>query len=152
MTEITGATVDDQCNINIRVSTDCVTVKTAIVEAQERFLGLMAIESPEVLFIDVMQVELKHYETFFDPDPVFADVCEPGSLRLLGIVPEQPVSVGGCVHEGQLKLTALCPCRVTVTLAGIRKGAAGVRFPEFTAEQKKSNDAFWAQAHGGPQT
>ena len=85
-------------------------------------------------------------------DPVFVEVCEPGSILVSAIVPDLPIPCGAKVQAGQLTVSLAdspmgLPTEATVTVRGIRKGFAGVRFPTKTKAEMEHNHAFWSRAH-----
>jgi hypothetical protein len=87
-------------------------------------------------------------------DPLFVEACEPGTLRVITTQPDTPISgpLGAYVDEDN-RVIMQCPdipvqpFSVTIMLAGVRRGQAE-RFPVFTEEQARRNDAFWGQATG----
>lgn len=147
---ILGAQINEDCSIQIDLELDTIYYKEAIVQVEDRFLGLHCIEAPEVWFFDVMQVFLTDFNEQHEIDPDFLAVCEPGSVCVISVATEEPVAVGSKVHGDVLVARTLCGRSwATVTLAGIRKGAKDRRFPKHTPQQKQNNDYFWAQALKG---
>jgi hypothetical protein len=71
---------------------------------------------------------------------------------VLSAQPHTPVAgcLGAFVGEGSNVVVACLsdqarPLAVTVTLAGVRRGVTA-RFPVFTEEQARQNQAFWDRA------
>jgi hypothetical protein len=111
---------------------------------------LFCVESPEVRFEDVVRVPIDRADSTHVVDRVFTDVCEPGSLQVVGVSAPLPCQIGADVSDNLLRvrITGALPPYVTVKLSGIRAGRTGVRFPMRTEEQRQRNDSFWNQAHG----
>lgn len=125
----------------------------------------MCTETPEVRFEDVITLDLSkheptaHVEGFrriltytVKIDEEFIAVCEPGSITAVGGVCEEPLVFGSrvegteiqiLVHDFTGRASQTGPI-ISVQLSGIRRGRAGVRFPEFTHEDMIRNDKFWS--------
>jgi hypothetical protein len=115
-------------------------------------VGLICAEAPEAYFEDLLILTNpeRRQHLVAAIDPVFLDVCEPGSVQLTALVPDLPCPVGGRV-EGDVVLVAttplsdgLVPSRITVRLTGIRKGLGGVRFARYSAHEAQKNLEFWS--------
>lgn len=115
--------------------------------------ALFCAESPQVWFYDIMVVDMPSKVTAVPVDTRFVDVCEPGTFVIACVCPEfnlpwratlVPTSEGPLV----LDLWAESPVRMTVTVAGIRKGFAGVRFPYRTEQRRLANNHRWAFLSG----
>ena len=119
-------------------------MKMAIVPYQSEFVGLVCAEMPEARFEDIQKVELKGRRfTSVDIDPVFLDVCEPGSIVVSSAVPSH-IAVVAARLEGN-KLTVEVDRDVpyvTVRLTGVRKGHTS-RFARFSQTEAESNTRFW---------
>jgi len=88
-------------------------------------------------------------ETLIELDPLFVEVCEPGTLRVTGLVSDVPACCGASVIEGRLLrllIKGRLPAEVVLTVRGTRKGFSGVRLTPSTAAQKQRNDRFWSMA------
>ena len=75
---------------------------TAIVPASWSPTGYTALfiaEMPEVRFDDVMTASVIDSESLLEIDPKYLEVCEPGSVRVCGCVPDLPVLVGATVAD-----------------------------------------------------
>jgi hypothetical protein len=122
--------------------------KPAILNTSKGYRELACIEAPEVLFFDTMRVDYAGTYGTFDLDPLFVEVCEPGTIHVISVVPNEPVAVGAeMVSNGKLILRSSgdSPMRVTVMLSGIRKGFSGRRFVERTQKDFDRNVEFWGQ-------
>ncbi len=126
---------------------------TAVVRAswtKGGYTALFVEEAPEVRFDDVMEAVIRKTKTTIPIDPRFYEVCEPGSLRICGCVPDRPVLVGASVDGVNVTLRLPRARRkavnVVVRLTGIRKGFAGMRFPERTRKQFEANERFYRRA------
>ena len=63
------------------------------------YTALFIAEMPEVRFDDVMTATVVDDETHLAIDPRFMEVCEPGTVRVCGCVPDLPVLVGAVVEN-----------------------------------------------------
>ncbi len=123
--------------------------KTAIVPARGQFVALFCVESPEVRFEDVVRIPIEDADSTHVVDRIFSDVCEPGSLQVVGVAAPTPCLIGAEAIDNllRIRIDGDLPPYVTVKLSGVRAGRSDVRFPERTAEQMDRNNAFWNQAH-----
>ncbi len=131
--------------------------KTAILKLDGKWCGLTCVEAPVAWFFDVARIAIARTDTEVQApvDPLFVEACEPGSIRVLAVQPDVPLSgsLGACVSDDN-KVLVRCPpngdraLSVTVTLAGARRGLTE-RFPVFTKDQADRNQAFWDQALRG---
>jgi len=122
-------------------------LKAAIVKVGNSYRELDCIESPEVLFVDKMDVEVSDSTSVFVVDPIFVEVCEPGTIRVVSATPSLPVAFGArMLGTGSFEIR-VSDCRETVRFAlllcGIRKGFLGRRFSERTEEECRRNTEFW---------
>jgi hypothetical protein len=130
-------------------------MKNAIVpvgsQDHPQYVGLSCTEMPDPYFMDIMTCRLQGYQTEARIDPRFLQVCHLDSMKVVGAVPSEPVTIGASVVDDQVVLKSpgfqAFP-DVVVTLAGIRRGFEDERFPLFTREQMLTNNAFWDQARG----
>jgi hypothetical protein len=119
------------------------------------YTALFVEESPEVRFDDVIQTRVsQRYAVEVPIDGRFIEVCEPGSLCVIGCVPDLPVMVGASVVDNKVvvRFADNRPERLvslTVKVSGIRKGFAGLRFPDRTQAQFESNERFIKSAYDG---
>jgi hypothetical protein len=123
--------------------------KTAIVKTSQGYRELACIEAPEVLFFDVITVDLKEEKTTHKVDQLFVEVCEPGTIRVSSIVVDEPMPIGARMTDNQnVLITKGDPERhtmATVTLCGVRRAFAGRRFQERTREDYEANMRFWSE-------
>lgn len=118
--------------------------KTAIVELDNGYAALFCMESGDVRFEEVM-VAMPGNNLI---DRRFVEVCEPGTISVVGWSADTPGAMPGFLVRGHsLAVASDIVTRFTVKLSGIRRGRRSVRFPTCTAEQKSTNDSFWGQAH-----
>jgi hypothetical protein len=108
---------------------------------EARFSDIMVIENPARL--RVLEIEV---------DATFMGVVIPGSIVVVGVVPDLPMTCGAAVRNGTLCLRFGCddgagPLCTVVTLSGLRKDRSGIRFPHFTQEQARRNRRFWSRAY-----
>ena len=125
--------------------------KMAIVPWRDQFVGLFCVESPDVRFEDVLRVVVTGHTTIVPLDPVFREVCEPGSIEVISACSPIPTPLGAEVIQDQLhiRIAGDLPSYVTVKLSGIRQGRRGVRFPRHTRSEMERNNRFWSQARRG---
>ncbi len=126
-------------------------MKLAIVESGGRFVGLHVTECPEMRFIEICDFELDVAgRSRVQVDPLFLEVIEPGTLQVIGLVCAKPLDLRAEFAQGHICISSTtpldAPTRGTVTVCAVARGHHGRRFPEFTAAQKASNEAFWASA------
>jgi len=132
--------------------------KTAVLETASRgIIALHAVEGEDALFKDVitLPVSARGYGKA-RIDPIFSEVCEPGSLFVqMAFVPACTSHLGATVQSSGSGIwikarVSPAPRReilVTLTLAGIRKGFAGAKLMSCTQEQMESNQRFYASAY-----
>lgn len=111
--------------------------------------ALFCMEAPEVWFFDILRVPVKGRAETVAIDPLFLQVCEPGSLAVVAMAPDRLAKCAGNIiakhrRVTRLKVTTDKPSTVTVTIAGIRKGFGGIRFPARTVRQMALNNQRWA--------
>lgn len=125
---------------------------TAIVPAywtKGGYTALFCVEAPDVRFTDILRTGLSRRVTRLKLDPRYVAVCEPDSIEVVSVTPEQPMRVGARVEGGFVILTRSIwsgPCRATVYVSGIRKGFAGLRFPDRNQAEFKANERFLKSA------
>lgn len=115
------------------------------------YTALFVEEAPEVRFDDVMTVHTGAADALFMVDPKFLEVCEPGSLEVCGTASDLPVMVGAKVEGENVRVRVKgndegAEVRVVIRLTGIRRGFAGLRFPDRTAEEFEANERFLKMA------
>jgi hypothetical protein len=120
---------------------------------EDGYTALFTMESPGVDFSDVMYVRLPRRDTALDLDPRFLEVCQRDSVACVGVQPTHPVLVGAEVVGPvvQLRFAEQSDEQVglAISLRGIRRGFAGVRFPNRTREQFVANERFLKSAYPG---
>ena len=83
-------------------------------------------------------------------DPIFIQTCEVDSVVVSSVVPSKPCLLGAIVEGDKIILTANAEItddiKVTIRVSGVRKGRKDTRFPVFTKEQMKANNAFWSSS------
>lgn len=123
---------------------------SAIVPASwspSQFTALFVDESPEVRFHDVMDFTVPLRDCAIPIDTRFVEVCEAGSIVAESVVPSIPILIGAEVRDGQIMLRFPetkhdLLVRIVAKLSGVRRGFAGLRFPDRTPEEFEANEAF----------
>lgn len=122
----------------------------AIIPTSKGYRELACIEAPEVLFFDTMIVDYNGVINSFVLDPMFVEVCEPGSIHILSVVPSEPVLLGAemtgdnkFILKSQMEGMMTVNVRVRVMLSGVRRGFANRRFIERTKTEFEKNEKFW---------
>jgi hypothetical protein len=97
-----------------------------------------------------MVVRLIGEKGSFPIDWKYLEVCARKSIRVCGAAANYPVAVGATVKGGEVIVQA-APHKhksltVTVRLTGIRRGFAGVRFPDRTRVEYEANERFIKRA------
>lgn len=135
--------------------------KSAIVQTSQGPRALFAAEYPDVWFFDIMQMTLEPKRANAPIDPMFLEVCEPGTIRVVSLAVDGPMSAfariepdntitlrwGAWCMPGSEKMVYVA----TITLAGVRKGAMEMRFLAKTEEDMRKNADIWNQPHMGGQ-
>jgi len=111
------------------------------------------VEAPNTLFVDLTELAIPvgRADGRAAVDPLFVEACEQDSIRVLSAQPDVPLAgtLGAGVEQGEIVVRAPTvtarPVSVTVLLAGVRRSVTE-RFPVYTEEQARRNDAFWRQA------
>jgi len=136
-------------------------LKTAIMPAHGRYVGLIAQEAQDVLFEDILRVHLPARCSHFSVplDPIFLATLEPGTLLISAALPTYPVHIDAHLENQksainnpqsaiQIRLPPQpIPLAITITLHGIRRGMAAIRQQTFTAADVAANNAFYRAAH-----
>jgi hypothetical protein len=129
---------------------------TAIVPAtftRDGYTALFTEECPEVRFDDVVLVTMTGHAIEVPIDPQFIEVCEANLIEVCAAQPDQPVIVGARVVRDRIRITlsepVTEPLRIVVRLTAIRRGFAGMRFPNRTREQFHANEQFLQSAYPG---
>lgn len=125
--------------------------KFAIVPAAGGYVGLMCVEMPEVWFEDLITLDNADQAAQIRRpiDPVYLETVAPGTLRVTSILGDQPCLFGARIDTDDLVVDlvpergAAIPAVVQVRISGIRKGAEGIRFPQFTEREAAANREFW---------
>lgn len=147
---VSGEPGSESCSIQIAVNTETITYKEAIVNSRAGWVGLHCLETPDVWFVDIIRVPMDVTTRAVPLDPLFLDACEPGSLVVTGAVPSRPVRVGASVVGDEVHLASDLPAgHVTLTVAGIRRGTTGRRFPRHSESEMEANRHFWGLAQPG---
>jgi hypothetical protein len=108
-------------------------------------------EAPEVCFNDQIIAIITEPDCYLPIDEKYIEVCEWGSIECI-CTAAIPVLVGAlvegrCVHVRIPEATSNWPVRVVIRLTGIRRGFAGLRFPDRTKAQFEANERFIKAAY-----
>jgi hypothetical protein len=122
-------------------------------DGDDQYLGLFCTEMPESYFMDIIDLKIQAYQTTMPMDRTFVKACESNSFRVVSAVTPDPAKIGVHIDDNKVVLRTQDYSDVdsaTVTVAGIRKGFGGRRFPAFTVDQKNQNEKFWGSAFDPP--
>lgn len=103
------------------------------------YVRLFCAEAPEVWFFDFVRIPAGEHR-WAEVDPLFVEVCEPGSL--FAQTTAGPYKAFLSDDQRRVYVPDTIEAAV-VTIYGIRRGFAGVRFTRHTAEQNAENNRFW---------
>ena len=128
---------------------------TAIVPSSwnEAYTALFIAEMPTVRFDDIVDLKLPKFAPrrfFASVDPKFLEVCEEGTIEVVGYSSDHVGGVGFQVREGKIHVKLPWfnrPRKIVIRLSGIRKGFAHLRFPDRTREQFLANEKFINSAY-----
>lgn len=129
--------------------------KTAILQLRDgRNVGLMAVECQDVIFEDVLRLSVPAGVASYPAavDPLFASVCEPGSICITSVLPSMPVAGLSVELQPDLQIKVRMPAqlreiRLVITLHGTRLGHAAARQRTWTPAQAAQNATFYARFH-----
>lgn len=118
------------------------------------YVGLSAIEAPDVIFESVQRFTLpsKTRHEWRNLDPLFLGAIERDTLQIAAVVPSRPVAITAKLDGGTVILDLEpqpLPLHVVVTIHAIRAGFKSHRWPHFTRAQMARNTAFYAAAING---
>ena len=126
--------------------------KLAIVQIQNKWLGLYCTEAPQVWFFDIVEAHITKEITEIAIDPKFIEACELDTIRVTAIISDDTgLGYSTIWVEGEkikLEIDKNIPVddfSLRVTIFGIRKGCTQ-RFAEYTEEQAMRNNSFWQSA------
>lgn len=139
-------------------------LKTAIMPAHGRYVGLIAQEAQDVLFEDILRVRLPaRCSRFSVPlDSTFLATLEPGSLFISAALPSYPVHIEAHIENQKSTISNQqssillhlspqpIPLAITLTVHGIRRGMAAIRQQAFTEADVIANNAFYRRAYMMP--
>ena len=104
-------------------------------------------------FDDVLLVTMNGAEVHVPIDPRFVEVCERNSIEVCAAQADAPVAVGARVVGNNVHIRLASPTsvpiRIVIRLTAIRRGFAGLRFPNRTREQFDANERFLQSAYPG---
>jgi len=125
---------------------DGLCYKLAVVPARGRYVSLACVEMPEVKVADVLVCTLPVgcSSQTLELDVDFVTACVPGSLQVVGCVPERPVACTADVQQSRLTLRRdaadlTLPLDVTLKIMGTRFDRDGQRFKRYTQAQALRN-------------
>jgi len=124
--------------------------KTAILKYGDEYIGFGATESPEHLFIDIIDVEVSGRLSTHILEPEFVDSCESDSLSVVCVqgVGRYCKAVGE-IHGNLLVVKCFNwfkPKKVKVFICGKRRNHSE-RYKRYAREQWISNNKFYSKAH-----
>ena len=129
-------------------ATGATGLKYAIVksESANSFVGLYCSEMPVSIFEDIISLNIKNKkEITHSIDPIFVDVCEKDSLKVVSAIGDEPCMLGATIKNNQLIVKikdGQFASEAVIKICGIRKGVT-TRFPQYTQSQAENNSKFW---------
>jgi hypothetical protein len=130
--------------------------KLAIVQSGTEIVGLHVIEQPEMRFVEVVEWSIPKGSTTATVvmHPRFLAAVHLDSILVTSAVPCRSMLLGASIVGNMIVIkTARKQAQLLTGAATISAAPNHIeprRFPEFTATQKKRNDAFWASAINTP--
>jgi hypothetical protein len=115
------------------------------VEVGGKWRALYCVERPGVWFEDVMSITAVGGETSIAVDPLFIQVCEPGSVVVTAVQPESFEYVSARTDGGNVVFGRVLKVgeRVHVKVAGMRLGFGEVRMDERTQKEAEASFRKW---------
>lgn len=108
-----------------------------------------------------MQMTLEPKRPNAPIDPLFLEVCELGTIRVVSVAVDGPMNAFARIEKDNTISLRWGPwCMpgsekmiyvATVMLAGVPRGSMGMRFLAKTDEDMRKNADFWSQPHMGGQ-
>ena len=112
--------------------------KEANVRTRRGWRALYCTEGAEVWFVDLAHVRGGRGRV----DPMFAEACEPGSLRIINARNDEG-HVSAWLRGVTIEADS---ARASVVLMGVRRGCGGVRMRRRSAYEARRNREFWGRA------
>lgn len=124
--------------------------KTAILRYNDEYISFGATESPEHLFVDIIDINVAGRLSTRILDPEFVASCESDSLAVVCVqgVDRQFKGIGE-IHGNLLVIKCLNwikPKKLKIFICGKRKNHSE-RYKRYAREQYVSNNRFYAKAH-----
>ena len=112
---------------------------------------MACIEAPEVLFFDVIKINLKNSQfATTQIDPIFIESCTKDSISVVSTCSNKPSSIGASVENGNILIqcipvgAAYSNIDIEIMICGKRKGFEDFRLKEKTKQQFIKNETFWS--------
>ena len=115
------------------------------------FVGLYAIECPDVLFESVLRLTLppRTRQHILLLDPRYLHAIERDTLHLTSVVSSLPISIRATLNATGIILalpSQRLPITICLTVQAIRRGMRDRRWQNFTPAQMHANNQFYARA------
>ena len=126
--------------------------KLAIVESRGECVAFHVAESPRCLWLDHLHTVIPAGSSWFETrlDATWLECLDRRELVEILSLQAEGGGISAEIQGFSIILRALAPSKkprsVIITVAGIARDHAGIRFPEFTREQFGRNQAFWSRA------
>lgn len=131
---------------------------TAIVPASwtpDKYTALFIAEMPEVRFDDVVRVRVPEDARgryTVDLDSRYVEVCEKGTIEVVGYATDRATCCGFRVNGGRVTIELPWfrrPSYINMRLSAFRKDFFGLRFPNRNGKQFEENESFINSAYSG---
>ena len=125
--------------------------KDCVVAFRDTFIRWHCVERPEVVFEDVFKVRLRKGKGKLTLPAEMIESCEPGSIEPTAVITDRPAATGVRIEGNTLIVEGIArklPNWATVTVAGTRKGFAGIRWEQADADAARRNAELWAILNG----
>ena len=114
---------------------------------------MYCLEGPVALFEDFIKIKTHTGQLRASAaiDKLFVEICNPGSLFVASVSSSFPIVHGETIENDEVVIywntvDVAVDLDLVIRVCGVRAGDRP-RFPTFTDEQMKQNNAFWRSAY-----
>ena len=127
--------------------------KDCVVPFRDGFIRWHCPERPDVVFEDVLNIDLDdagNGEWTLEPEMI--ECCEPGSLQVTAICTKSPAACGAEIIGNKVFVRTISlgdpNTAATVTVEGVRRGFAGVKWEAADEAAAVANATIWELLNG----